>query len=371
MAAPDVQEIKRAMDLLFDSQQLIELRALKTPYGTVSGYYRDHEKLARDAAKISANPGVPATYITLQALQQTLMPQRDPRLNTYKKNVVVTSGDKDVAVYKWLLVDCDPARPSGVSSTDPEKAAAREVADNVRDYFEWINGWEGEGYPTVLADSGNGFHVLVRIQLLADDESSSLVRAVLESLSAKFSTPAVKVDTVVYNRARICKLYGTVSRKGEDTPERPHRMAKLIDVPDALEHQDPTVIAPVTVLQRIAAAMPASKPKVIGAAAAADEIELKCQRMEKFLAKAGVAHRPRMDYGAGSYKWQLEQCPFNPEHKAPDSFAFVQNSGAVGWKCSHDSCAKNGWHEFRATLRPRTGKFSFQVKPAKSKRRTA
>jgi len=27
----------------------------------------------------------------------------------------------------------------------------------------------------------------------------------------------------VFNPARICKLYGTLSRKGDSTPERPHR----------------------------------------------------------------------------------------------------------------------------------------------------
>lgn len=364
--APDAVEIKRALDLLFDSQQLIELRALKTPYGTVSGYYRDHEKLARDAAKISAHPGVPAVYVTLQALQQTLMKQSDARLNTYKKNVVNTSGDKDVAVYKWLLVDCDPCRPSGVSSTDAEKQAAREVADAVREHFEWLNGWEEEGYPSILADSGNGFHVLVRIQLLADDESSNLVKAVLESLSAKFSTPAVKVDTVVYNRARICKIYGSVSRKGENTLERPHRLARLIDVPDDFEnHRDYRITAPMEVLQRIASTVPATPPKIRGEAIASEDVEAQCKRMEEFLKKAGVAHRQRMDFGAGSAKWQLENCPFNPTHAAPDSYTAVHANGNPDFKCSHDSCKPYKWHQFRALLQPRVGKFSFQMKAKK------
>jgi hypothetical protein len=357
---PDGTEIKRALDLLFDTEQVIELRALKTIHGTVSGYYRDHEKLARDAAKISVHPSVPAVYVTLQALTPTKA--RD----TYAKNVATTSADKDIAQYRWLMCDCDPVRPSGVSSTDAEKVAAREVAENVRDYFEWLNGCNADGYASVLADSGNGFHVLLRLHLDVSDTTRDLVKSVLAALSLKFSTDACKVDTTVFNPARICKLYGTVSRKGEDTAERPHRTARLIDTPEKLE------VVPVEVLQRIAAAVPASKPKVVGAAIASEDVEAKCQKMEQFLAKAGVAHRQRMEYGAGSFKWQLEQCVFNPEHRAPDSFCFVQQSGAVGWKCSHDSCAKNGWHEFRAALKPRTGKFSFQVAAKKqAARRTA
>jgi len=35
----------------------------------------------------------------------------------------------------------------------------------------------------------------------------------------------------VFNPARIWKLYGTVSRKGDSIPERPHRLARILEAP--------------------------------------------------------------------------------------------------------------------------------------------
>ena len=46
----------------------------------------------------------------------------------------------------------------------------------------------------------------------------------------------MKVDTSTFNPARIVKLYGTPARKGDSMPDRPHRLARLLDVPKDLEH---------------------------------------------------------------------------------------------------------------------------------------
>lgn len=43
------------------------------------------------------------------------------------------------------------------------------------------------------------------------------------------------LDRSVYNAARIWKLYGSVARKGEPLPERPHRRAAIISAPDPVE----------------------------------------------------------------------------------------------------------------------------------------
>jgi hypothetical protein len=56
----------------------------------------------------------------------------------------------------------------------------------------------------------------------------------LRALAAKFSTAQVTIDTKVFNAARVCKLYGTVARKGDSTPDRPHRVATLHRVPEEI-----------------------------------------------------------------------------------------------------------------------------------------
>jgi hypothetical protein len=87
------------------------------------------------------------------------------------------------------------------------------------------------GISSIFADSGNGYHLLVRIDLQANELSRSLVESLLKGLDAKFSNVQVGVDTTCFNEGRVCKIYGTVSRKGENTLERPWRVARLLDAP--------------------------------------------------------------------------------------------------------------------------------------------
>jgi hypothetical protein len=56
-----------------------------------------------------------------------------------------------------------------------------------------------------------------------------------EGLFMGRSDDQVSVDTGVYNAARIWKLYGTIACKGDNTPERPHRPARFIEVPETLQ----------------------------------------------------------------------------------------------------------------------------------------
>jgi hypothetical protein len=103
-----------------------------------------------------------------------------------------------------------------------------------------------------VADSGNGFHLLYRIDLPADD--GELVKRCLKALAHQFDTDAVKIDTSVFNPSRIVKLYGTMSRKGDSTTERPHRRSSVLRVPDDLQ------IASVDLIESLAAQAPKPAP---------------------------------------------------------------------------------------------------------------
>jgi hypothetical protein len=85
----------------------------------------------------------------------------------------------------------------------------------------------------LVDDSGNGAHLLYRIDLPNDSESRELVKGCLETLSVLFSYrtegsryPCL-VDTAKYHWTDL-KLYGTLSRKGDSTPERQHRRSAFI-----------------------------------------------------------------------------------------------------------------------------------------------
>lgn len=81
--------------------------------------------------------------------------------------------------------------------------------------------------------------------------------------------------------------------------------------------------------------------------------------MQGFLARHGLRVK---DIKQGSFgtKYILEECPFDLSHKAPDSFIAVMPSGAMCFKCSHDSCASYKWRELRERLEPGFRNRAFQ-----------
>jgi len=107
--------------------------------GTVSGYFDDHAAFCKAVGLADKAPhgGV---YFTLQVIDPRLLARAFNRL----RPTDVTTSDSNVWAYRWIPVDCDPVRPSGVSSSDAELAEALEVRDRVA---EWMAG--EFGFPAV------------------------------------------------------------------------------------------------------------------------------------------------------------------------------------------------------------------------------
>jgi hypothetical protein len=215
-------DIRRALEVLFEPGDVVELRAFKGRE-TVSGYYDDHALLADEAGKLE-NRGY-SVYVTLNEVDTALLARASNRARKVYKEPATS--DSDIVRRRWLPLDFDPARPSGVSATDAEKKAARRRAVEVREHLREL-GWP----EPVVGDSGNGYHLLYRIELPNDPQSLELVKGILEALAFKFSDKAVEVDVTTCNAARIWKLYGTTARKGDDAGDRPHRRSGLLKVPE-------------------------------------------------------------------------------------------------------------------------------------------
>lgn len=133
----------------------------------------------------------------------------------------------DIVCRRWFLIDIDPVRPSGTSSSEIEHACALGRAERIRESLT------GQGWPApVVVDSGNGAHLLYRVDLPNDKDSQALLRACLKSLARVWDDEEVTVDTAVHNASRISKLPGTWACKGTSTRERPHRLCQLVRVPD-------------------------------------------------------------------------------------------------------------------------------------------
>lgn len=222
---PDLPEILRALQLLAEPGQVIELRLLEVQGQgqriptTMSGYFDDFDLLANNASKYSSV--AKGVYVTLNPVNPALLARASNRIRPVGKYDPLT-GDADITKRRWLPIDLDPVRPSGISSTDQEHSLAVERAFQIREELRRA-GWPDP----IVGNSGNGAHCLYRVELPTSD--GDLVKRCLQGLARRFDDDLVKIDQAVFNPARIWKLYGTVSRKGDRVPERPHRLARILE----------------------------------------------------------------------------------------------------------------------------------------------
>jgi hypothetical protein len=342
------QHIEATARLIVEPGSVVELRAVgvKQRYGKpqpMNGFYdSDHlDLLAKEADRLTAD--AEGVYITLNPLTPDLLAWRDHRVAIAESGRA--AADPHVLRRRWLLIDTDPVRLAHISATDAEKAEAAQVMQSIRDFLQ------AQGWPAgVLADSGNGQHTLQRIDLPADD--GGLVKRVLDVLAPRFNTDMVKIDTSVFNPARIGKLYGTWARKGDNRPERPHRLAALLHVPETLavvprellealaaEHQEP--VAKATSLPGKNGPAPESNGR-----AESNSGDFQSRLLvDKWLADRGISFevksRPPWTF------YNLQPCPFDATHTNTDSCVMQHESGGLDAHCFHDSCKGRKWADFR------------------------
>jgi hypothetical protein len=218
----DLAEIKRGISLLFTPGDVVEVRIPKTRFGVVSGYFDDYQALATAILAADARYQAAGVYYVLNRLDPALLGRAYNRL---KERVEYTTTDNNILRRRWLPVDLDPVRPAGVSSSDEEHGAAIERARIIAG--DMAKNW---GSP-IIGASGNDSHLLYEIDLPNDLESLKFVSGALPELDRRYSDDIVKIDVTTANASRIWKAYGSVARKGDSIPGRPHRLSRILEVP--------------------------------------------------------------------------------------------------------------------------------------------
>jgi hypothetical protein len=307
-----------------------ELRALGVPGRgdytyTVTGYFDDPSLLMREAQRLS-DLGARAVYYTPNPCLPELLARSANRTCRAQKGL--TTSDIDISHRLWLLVDLDPVRPSGISSTDVEHQAALDLAWHIRDTL-LARGWTCP----VVADSGNGGHLLWRIDAPNTPESTALIRRSLVALDTEFSTATVKVDLTVYNAARVWKVPGTMTRKGSDTPDRPHRASALLDVPVDMQP------LPLAMLEALA---PLPEPTALVHVSQSSS----GFNIDAFVSRHWPSAEP--EHYQGGRKWVLDVCPFNPAHTNGSAAIIERAGGMLGFTCLHNGCSGKDWRALRA-----------------------
>jgi hypothetical protein len=339
MLASDAQvaAIRQTLELLLEKGAVYELRALEVENGnwrslTVGGYFDNQQLMAEAAAKYSGRAD--GVYFTLNPTHRGLLARAANRVRTIDNG----DGTKDheVSRRRLLLVDVDAMRDRGISATHEEHRAAIERAWNVANWL-MQQGWPAP----IIADSGNGCHLLYRIDLPNTDDVKQLVKRVLEALAAHFNDDTVTIDTACHNASRITKLYGTLAAKGDDIPERPHRTAALLNVPPEWS------VVSQELLEKVAKQFTAPDPPNPHTSSAGDSW------LERWLERYQIAVKSVEPYKGGR-RFILKCCPFNPEHVGTSAAIFEGSDPKdnFGFKCQHQECKGKTGRDVRRMFEP-------------------
>ncbi len=343
-------EIARFLNLLVQPDDVFEVRSPKclerrgaTYTSTVSGYFTHAsiEAAAGLIAELDESGLAPGVYVTLNPVRSDLLARAANRL---KRRTPETTADGDTIMRRWLLIDVDPVRPSGVSATDDELELAQQRANGIKMFLTAL-GWP----EPIVAMSGNGYHLLYQINLPVDD--ADLVRRVLAAVADHFDDDCIVVDRSVHNPARITKVIGTMARKGDDLAAsdgiaaRPHRRSALVSVPDEL------CVVPVKALEALVATdtpPPSTPPDRI------ERFPSTPDGVRVWLEQRGVPVKGVRRNGTKTMLL-LERCPIDPEivsTGSSDIAVLVGDDGMLAYCNKHNRGENFTWPDLRRVLDP-------------------
>jgi hypothetical protein len=301
-------------------------------------------------------------YITLNEVNPALFARAANRLQEWAED---TTADHHILRRRWILVDADPVRPKGISSTKEELKDARAVTQKIARFLRDEYGFSS----LVTAISGNGGHLLIPVDMPNTEATRDLVKRFLGALAQEFDTKTVTIDQAVFNAGRVSKLYGTAARKGDNTTARSHRQARLVYVPGTITPVGTEYIEAVAALLRDSTATNGGQGQQQGkgffAAHGAYTDGLGVFPMEDFLQRNGLRAGAAKAY-LGGQKWQID-CPFNADHKSPDAMLSVSANGAPGFQCLHNSCAEKDFRALAQLLNDTEALARFEKKPRSEK----
>lgn len=347
-------DVRRVLELLYQPGDVFEVRApncrdrgnARYAY-TCSGYFTGAllDPAVSAIEQLDQAAIAPGIYVTLNPVAPALLARAANRIQPRARE---TSQDKDVARRRWLLIDVDPVRPAGVSATDEELARARKRTDAIATYLHGLE-WPAP----IRAMSGNGYHLLYRIDLPADDDG--LIKSVLAGLADRFGDGGVAVDRSVHNPARIVKVIGTMARKGDDLrgiaglPDRPHRRSELMQVPDTIEIVPESMLRAVVDSTSDVASIPA--PAVVSST---NRIDCTPDGVRSWLQSHGVEVKGARRNGDKTLLL-LERCPVDPEIVSTggsDIAVLVGDDGRLAYCNKHSRGEQFTWHDLRRVLEP-------------------
>jgi len=367
----DANTICRTIKLLHPDGELFEIRLINGSYNA-SGYFTSAFRAIRALQSFQAGWNKEGEarhsniFITLNPVNPACYSRRQHDMLVEK--VKPTTNDTEIIAFHWFLIDLDPKRISGVSSSNEELQLAFTKAKEIHDFLE-SKGWKAP----IQAMSGNGCHLVYRFDEPNTPENIDLCEKALKALQAKFGDDTIDIDITVFNPSRICKLWGTIAQKGTNTPERPHRKAYIMDsTPEYIEINDKSCLEKL-VAELLPLADEQQSQNIANTDQSNNQIPQKSDTQEKktksnfnlldFINKHQIPIRNTETTPDGSTMYVLEHCLFDESHGNKDAAIIQKADGTICYHCFHAHCADKHWKDVRSMYEPN----AYDEKPSKKK----
>lgn len=129
-----IPEVLNTLQYLFPPGRIIEIRIIGED-GISSGYFDDYSRATTELLIRESDARVSGIYVTLNEVNPPLLARRANRIKFRLGKMDVSTTDADIIRRRWLPIDIDPTRPSGVSSSDEEHQIALALADTIKQFF--------------------------------------------------------------------------------------------------------------------------------------------------------------------------------------------------------------------------------------------
>ena len=306
--------IKKMLAQLFEPGQVIGVSGIKLNNTMSKKFFTDVDNAAAVIEKADASGNFKGIYVTLQLLK--------PGSTSDKRT--------DVASYVHLMIDFDRKAKNG-NASDEERCAIEQVMQEAK---EWLCGiLESE---PLVADTGNGFHLVFKLQpFAADERAMSLLKECILAVKARFEKSGLnlEIDASVAEPEQLTRGYGTWNRKYPETPGRPQRQSRVLSAP-----------AKWNPIER-------SRLELLAAEAPAPETSRSKQRKGRslpalredfdiydFCDHYDLEIEEEFEKGGNTY-FALSECPMaGKRHSGDRAKSCLIVGGTLGFKCFSDEC---------------------------------
>lgn len=336
----DKEQLRLWWDTFVGEGNFTEVRILGR--FSYSGYFRNFENLISQIEPYT-NMDDEQIYFVLNSIDKDCYAR--PQCERFVKSPKVTTTDSDIIRRKFLLLDFDPIRKSQTNSSDAQFELAHKKAQDVYRFLIREHGFTD----SIICVSGNGWHVLVPVDLPCNKETDKIIKDFYTYMGSVFTDDKVEFDEKVYTNARLTKLYSTVAKKGANVPSNPWRQSKIVYIPKDLK---PT---PIEKIKELADLAPKEEPKQAPNRPNRPNRQYNNAPFDlvSWLNEHNIEYKVQSQ--GSSTKYVLKHCPWEDSHSSKkewESALFQNADGQITFACFHSHCHDKTWFDFRQFYEP-------------------